>query len=175
MIVTCAISQNWPKKLLITHFLLFADFTQCIIEAFCQSSSCRQCMINWALVEPARVNWAPHLDHRKKKPSKPIQMAILGLKIYRFGLRDPDFVQGNGIFNFKNIYEQFKWAFRFLPRSQCGDQFALVGWTWPTIEPQWKSQSFWGQLQNIIDTCSVLRASPPHTFKNPFSFNLAAG
>jgi hypothetical protein len=83
-------------------------------------------MINWALVKPARVNSPPHLDHRKKPP-KPIQMAILGLKIYRFGRRDPDFVLVNDIFNISNINEQFKWAFRFLPRSQCGDQFPLVG------------------------------------------------
>jgi hypothetical protein len=41
-------------------------------------------------------------------------MAILGFKIYRFGLRDPEFEQGNDIFNISNIYEQFKWAFRVL-------------------------------------------------------------
>jgi hypothetical protein len=75
-----------PKNYWSTRFLLFADFTQWIIEAFCQSSCCRQCMINWALVEPARVNWPPHWDHRKNHP-KPIQMDVLGPKIYRFGLR----------------------------------------------------------------------------------------
>jgi hypothetical protein len=42
-------------------------------------------MINWALVEPARVNWPPHWDHRKNPPKR-IQMAILGPKIYGFGL-----------------------------------------------------------------------------------------
>ncbi len=42
-------------------------------------------MINWALVQPARVNGPPHWDHRKPPP-KPIQMAMLGTKIYRFGL-----------------------------------------------------------------------------------------
>jgi hypothetical protein len=56
MIATWAISQNSPKKYCSTRFLLLADFTQCIIEAFCQSSCCRQRMINWALGELARVN-----------------------------------------------------------------------------------------------------------------------
>jgi hypothetical protein len=46
----------------------------------------------WAISQ----NW----DHRReKKPPKPIQMAIIGPKIYRFGLGDPDFVLGNDIFN----------------------------------------------------------------------------
>jgi hypothetical protein len=83
MIATWAISQNSPKNHSSTRFLLLADFTQCIIEALCQSSCCRQCMIsfllfadetpsallrrsarahvagnafNWALGEPARLN-----------------------------------------------------------------------------------------------------------------------
>jgi hypothetical protein len=34
-----------------------------------------------------------------KNPPKPVQMAILGPKIYRFGLRDPHFVKGNDIFS----------------------------------------------------------------------------
>jgi hypothetical protein len=56
MIATWAISQNSPKKYRSTRFLLLADFTQCIIEAFCQSSCCRQWMINWALGEPATLH-----------------------------------------------------------------------------------------------------------------------
>jgi hypothetical protein len=31
------------------------------------------------------------------KTPKPIQMAILGPKIYRFGLRDPDLVYGDDV------------------------------------------------------------------------------
>ncbi len=41
----------------------------------------------------------PHIGIMVKTPPKSIQMAILGPKIYRFGLRDTDFVEGNDIFS----------------------------------------------------------------------------
>jgi hypothetical protein len=49
-------------------------------------------MINWALVEPARVWIDPQIGIIVKPDPKPIQMAIVGPKVYRFGLSDPDFV-----------------------------------------------------------------------------------
>jgi hypothetical protein len=74
------ISKVTQKILFHTRFLLLADFTQCIIEAFCQSSCCRQCMINWALGEPTRVNRPPHWDHREN-PQNPIKWPYQAPKI----------------------------------------------------------------------------------------------
>jgi hypothetical protein len=34
---------------------------------------------------------------------------------------------------------------------------------------------FGGSFKNIIDTCSIPRACPPHTSKHPFSLSLRAG
>jgi len=146
------------------------SFTQCIIEALCQSSCCRQCMINWALGHTARVNWPPHWDHCKKPPKTHLNGHIRPQNLQIWTLA-PWFNLGN--WYFKIFMGNLNGLCGFYHDPNVGGQFALVGWTWPTLEPRWKSQSFWGQLQNTIDTCTVLRASPPHTCKHQFSLNFA--
>jgi hypothetical protein len=41
----------------------------------------------------------PHIGIMVKTPN-PIKMVILSPKIYRFGLRDPDFVYGDDIYKY---------------------------------------------------------------------------
>jgi hypothetical protein len=60
------------QKILLHTFPAVCWFHQYIIEAYCQSSCRRQWMINWALGEPARVNWPPHWDHHKN-PQNPFK------------------------------------------------------------------------------------------------------
>ncbi len=88
-----------PKNDSSTRFLLLADLTECIIEALCQSSCCRQCMINWALGRPGQDELTPTLGSLLEPP-KPTSLAKFGPKFYRFGLWDPDLVQGNDIYKY---------------------------------------------------------------------------
>jgi len=104
-------------------------------------------------------------------------MAILGPKIYRFGLWHPDLVQANDIYKIFRIFMgNLNELCGFYHDPNVGVPICLGRVNLAYTRTMVKILKFLGggQLQNIIDRCSVLRASPPHTCKHRFSLNLAA-
>jgi hypothetical protein len=99
-------------------------------------------------------------------------MAILGPKIYRFGLGTLILSRGMIFLIFRIFMSNLNGLCDFYRDPDVGINLPRLGEPGLQYNHSENPKVFRGSFKTL---CSIIRASPPHNCKRPFSLNLAAG